>query len=519
MAGQACLNVQRDVVQTVCASECLPTVPSVAMHVVTLCSDADVGFPELASCVSADTALAAKLLRMSNSVLFAGRTKVTTIRGALVRLGLKVTRIATLGFSIATETKDKAPAGFDIDRFWRHALTTASAARIVAQSIRLPKADDAFADGLLQDVGILAFQCTLPEEYGAVLEAQRAAPTRELHEIERETFGATHMDVGSEVLRTWRIPSEIHEPIRFHHCPEAAKAGGRSEATVEMARLLCLGAFIGRLFNDPAKGIMHETVIRMAEREFHLSEQATVIVLEKVESAVKETARIFSVEGESVSSYTEIQAQAGREIARIAIEMDAEVRHREAEIDEDEQKIRQLTQDNEELRTRATVDELTGLLVRREFVARFGKELSRSHRYDLGLGLLMIDVDRFKSVNDTYGHPAGDQILKELGRSLRDSIRQSDMAGRYGGEEFVVLLPQADIASTLEAAERLRLGIAEASKDWHEEIEGVTVSVGAVHCRPGSEKVTTGALFEQADQALYAAKSAGRNCTRYSSRE
>ena len=508
-------ETRNDVLETVCSSERLPTTPGVAVRVISLCGDPDVSLSRLASCISADTALTAKLLRTANSSLFAGRTKITSVHRAVVRLGLKVTRVATLAFSLATEIQKRPPADFDIERFWRHSLTTASAARILAEATRLPRADDAFADGLLQDVGVLALQCALPEEYAKVLAEQQAEPVKELYRIEAEKLGVTHMEVGSRLLSNWNIPSEIYEPIRYHHCPDDAKWNGHAAHTMAMARILCLGAFIARLFNDPAKGVMKETVTHMAGRQFRLSEQAVTLILENVGSAVHEMASLFGVDPATMPDCAAIQAQASREIAEIAAGMGAETRQREAEATRSAEQLRQLTADNETLREKAAYDDLTGVLGRGEFMQRFEAELTRARRHKLGIALLLLDLDRFKFVNDTFGHQAGDAILQSLAKYLSQSIRQSDSVGRYGGDEFIVLLVQPEVESTWEAAERLRLGIAKASREWREDLCSVTVSIGAVCAQSISATMTTSSLVGAADKCLYSAKAAGRNRTHY----
>ena len=510
-------ETRNNVLETVCSSERLPTTPGVAVRVISLCGDPDVSLSGLASCISADTALTAKLLRTANSSLFAGRSKITSVHGAIVRLGLKVTRVATLAFSLATEIQRKPPTDFDIERFWRHALTTASAARILAEAIRLPGADDAFADGLLQDVGVLAFQCALPEEYAKVLEEQQAQPVKELYRIEAEKIGVTHMEVGSRLLSNWHIPSEIYEPIRYHHCPDDAKWNGHAAHTMAMARILCLGAFIARLFNDPAKGVMKETVTHMAGRQFKLSEQTVTSMLENVGNAVHEMASVFGVDPATMPAYPDIQAQAGREIAQIVAGMGAETCRHEAEATRSAEQLRQLTADNEALREKAAYDGLTGVLARAEFMQRFEAELARARRHRLGVALLLLDLDRLKSVNDTFGHQAGDVILQSLAKYISQSIRESDSVGRYGGDEFIVLLVQPEVESTWEAAERLRMGIAETSKEWREDLCSVTVSIGAVCARSISENTSTSSLLAAADKSLYSAKAAGRNRTHYAS--
>jgi len=506
---------QSDILSKVCSSDKLPSVPGVAMHVITISADPNVDFGELTACVSADPALAAKLLRMANSSLFASRSRITTVRNALVRLGVKVTRIAVLSFSLAMEVEKKAPEGFDMDRFWRHALATASAAKIFAQAARFARTDDAFANGLLQDVGVLAFQCTIPEEYATVLAVGRAEPGRELASIEEEKLSTTHMEVGSVLLKSWKLPAEMYEPIFHHHAPDVLQKSGKNSDALTMARLLHLGARVGRLFNDPAKGILLDSIIRQAKRDFDLSEDATLLNLEKVQNAVRETASIFSIDEKSVESYAEIQAQASHEIARIAVEMDAESRSHQEEAVREAERLEKLEADNESLRHAAAYDGLTGLLVRREFMKHVDQELNRARRHDLGIGLLLADVDNFKRVNDTFGHLAGDVVLQNLGQYLAKAIRTSDIVARYGGEEFVALLPHSGIESALEVAERLRLGVAENSAGWYKELGQVTISVGAIHISPARMEINAEGLIAEADKCLYAAKDAGRNCTRY----
>lgn len=162
----------------------------------------------------------------------------------------------------------------------------------------------------------------------------------------------------------------------------------------------------------------------------------------------------------------------------------------------------------EELVTRANHDGLTGLLNYREFQERLRQEVERAHRYGHPLSLLMLDLDHFKEVNDTYGHVEGDAVLKTLGKILQDFFRSTDVVARWGGEEFALLLPHVGLESAQEVAERLRFVI----EGHHFVIGGqripVTVSIG-VSALGEEMKVVT--LVESSDRALYAAKLAGRN--------
>ncbi|MDP1691078.1 MAG: GGDEF domain-containing protein [Burkholderiaceae bacterium] len=160
----------------------------------------------------------------------------------------------------------------------------------------------------------------------------------------------------------------------------------------------------------------------------------------------------------------------------------------------------------------ATRDELTGLYNRRQFLVLADREWSRCRRYDMAAALLMIDVDLFKRVNDEHGHLAGDLMLREIARAAGDTLRQPDLLGRFGGEEFVVFLPHADPLGAIDAAERIRERVARLCFEWKGQAVRATVSIGVATFDLTHDSLA--ALIQDADMALYAAKDAGRNCVR-----
>jgi diguanylate cyclase (GGDEF)-like protein len=156
----------------------------------------------------------------------------------------------------------------------------------------------------------------------------------------------------------------------------------------------------------------------------------------------------------------------------------------------------------------ALTDPLTGIGNRAAMQSSGWSQIELAHRHELPLSLLLIDIDHFKRINDTYGHAKGDAVLKLLARTVARATRRSDHVFRYGGEEFVVLLGHTDLAGAEIMAERIRILVA-GSRDLHREIEeGVTVSVGVGTLRAQDTLET---LCERADRALYLAKRGGRN--------
>ena len=162
----------------------------------------------------------------------------------------------------------------------------------------------------------------------------------------------------------------------------------------------------------------------------------------------------------------------------------------------------------EEMRRLAITDDLTGLCNRRHFLERLQGEIDRARRYALPFGLLFIDIDSFKELNDSFGHQVGDRVLAELGTILKHWARSSDLVARYGGEEFVVLLPMTDKARSQIAAERLRTCI---EKHVFYRRKKLTVSVGVAGFPTDGDTVER--LLGCVDEALYLAKNTGRNRT------
>jgi diguanylate cyclase (GGDEF)-like protein len=164
----------------------------------------------------------------------------------------------------------------------------------------------------------------------------------------------------------------------------------------------------------------------------------------------------------------------------------------------------------ETLRRAAVRDSLTGLLNHREFYRRLTDEIARAEREQSPLSVLMLDLDNFKGVNDSYGHLRGDTVLREVASVITRSVREEDVVARYAGDEFSVILPGAVEADAVRIAERLRTGcegvMQAAELDGNDEL---TLSIGVVTRRPG--EYTSNYTVELADMALYRAKETGRD--------
>jgi diguanylate cyclase (GGDEF)-like protein len=163
----------------------------------------------------------------------------------------------------------------------------------------------------------------------------------------------------------------------------------------------------------------------------------------------------------------------------------------------------------EALRAEATRDHLTGLWNRRMVFGQLGREVRRANHERRTLAVVMADLDHFKSINDSHGHTAGDAVLKEAAQRMRSALRDYDFIGRYGGEEFLILLPGCDVEAARDVAERVRVNVSSEPIAAGNATVTVTVSLGVACTEPGCE--TANGLIEAADAALYRAKASGRN--------
>jgi diguanylate cyclase len=189
-------------------------------------------------------------------------------------------------------------------------------------------------------------------------------------------------------------------------------------------------------------------------------------------------------------------------------QLDERLNHMTSRLKAVEQESTHLRAHLRQRRVEAMRDPLTGIANRLAFEERLAREYARCKRHGHPLSLLVLDVDHFKSINDGYGHKAGDRALKLIARQLRGNLRESDFLGRYGGEEFVALLPDTPHEGVAGVAEKLRLAIENSDFHHHGKKVPVTISIGYAHFLTGERSED---VFQRADEALYRAKAEGRN--------
>lgn len=472
----------------------LPSPPGVALQILRLCQDENVSIGALADTLATDPAVALRLLKYANSALFGGGKEITSIRDAVLMMGLRSVRVMALSFSLVNSKDSRACAEFDFDRFWAHSVACAAAARDLTIRPRVVFPEEAFSAGLLSHIGKMVFAIGVAEQYPAVLQVSGGTLGRtERHEA--ACLGCSHYDLGADLLIEWGLPQRMSDVIRAQYHPDMFE---RESDLGRFANLLRVATDVGDIICQAAPDYILATRRQAIVNSGLLVEEELDSFLQVVRKDFDELALTLSVKKGLLPSPDELQAKAGAMLTELSLSAQLQTEAVERE--------------NRGLQQKAATDELTGVANRRAFDERLAQSLDESRRTGDPLALVILDIDNFKKFNDTYGHQTGDAVLRTVSAALSKALRDVDVLARYGGEEFGIVLPNADRLLTAQLCVKLRRAVELCAVEYGGKAHRVTVSVGAALAPIPLGDCTGKMLIEVADAQLYAAKAKGRNC-------
>ena len=481
----------------------LPSPPAIAVRILDLVKQDKASFKELGDLIQADIALTGRILRLANSGAYAPPKKIGNIATAVAILGENVLKNIALSFVIAETFERPKGEYFDMSRLWRRSITAAVAGQLLSTAIGF-KSDDIFITTLLQDIGIAAMFLIRKNDYLAVLD-EKSVTNLPVTTIERQIFDFDHQEVGAALLKMWGLPESIYLPVRYHHDVESAPLELR-----QLCQVIRTSDRLAAVYCGTSSVRNVRRVKEMLAKTFDFDETRSMQLIDSVAQKSGEILSQFHIESGQTLSYSEILQKANQELSRLNFSCQTLlIEFKEAQ-QRGEILAAALKAANAKLHDAAFRDELTDLYNHRFFQEALASELASAERYRHTASLVMFDVDNFKAINDTYGHRGGDTVLREIGRFLRRTTRASDTAARYGGDEFVVLMPETNLDGALIRADLICSGIGAVPVEADGFKINVTVSVGVAVHHPGSpiDKYT---LIDLADQAMYQSKKDGRN--------
>ena len=489
----------------------LPSLPMVAIEIVKLFHDPHSSNQALIAIVRKDPAIVVRLLKTANSSRYGSRNQVTDLMRAVNMLGRATTASLVLSFSLARQSMEASGYLEYFRQLWLRSFVQATAAEVLAAQFGSPAfLGDCYTTNLLAGLGKLALLRAEPEKYVQILKtaAEKNAP---LTRIEQEVLGFTHCTLSSLLLQQMGLPERCHNAIRGISDPFITD----SEADAKMSPLVQ----ITRVADATASLICDDAVavaiveLRGTFGELKLPKLFSLEqLIDQVKQQLESSANMFDINPPKMPSASDVLQDALDQLSRYAIMVN--------DVEQAVDVPSELLEENGRLKRRVTdllqvsrMDALTGVCNRAFFAQRLQEQIALHRVRGQSIGLAVVDIDHFKQVNDAHGHQAGDAALKLIAETLTCLMRETDLVGRYGGEEFVVLLEDATPEGMAIVGERIRAGIEAAVVSFEGQQIPVTASVGlAEGCVQGIEDEFGRRLFALADAAMYRAKNSGRNC-------
>lgn len=473
----------------------MPSSPALAARILELAEKPDSTVDQFADLIQIDPALAARLLKMTNSAAFGQRQEVTSIQRAVSLLGINRVRTVSLGFQLVGHLDRLGGCPFDMERFWQHSLLRACLGREFAELVVPACADEAFLIGLMQDCGMVLLVQLLGKSYADLCQNEALSP-RSFHAAENRRFPYNHAQAAGALAREWNLPELIVTNVEQHHVEPLL-----AQTPTDTDRLRCLTYLIGSVSLSKTEHIDTASVLsQFARLHLNLGSDDIGRGLDGAAEAYAEMAGILQSVVPDNLDVTELLSRANDHLTSSV----------ESERHESSQQQAQLESALGHYRERAARDPLTDVLNRGAMNEAIAASVQQARRSGDAITMMFLDLDNFKKLNDTFGHHAGDEVLKGVARTLKGRVTHGGLVGRYGGEEFVLTVIGLTECEARQLADEILIGVRETRFPELALPGPVTCSLGAVWGVPESD-MAVASLVQAADELMYQAKRSGKN--------
>ncbi len=475
-----------------------PSPSRVATEIISLARDPDIEMSKVAQAVGRDPAMTAKILRIANSAFYAQRRPSQNLRQALVIIGLNAALTLALSFSLVSSMRAMRPAGIDYPRFWRRALVGATAARAFCEAAKMGHPEDVFLAALLQDMAVLAIDRASRDFYSRL---PPAATHADWITYEQQELGKDHAGYSAMLLRSWNLPERICNAVERSHSPQILPKGSDD---ARFASCVALGSDLAEAVLSSERTTALGNLTKRAEQLLEMSHEQFNDVVARVLKLIPETEELYETRLIEADDAENLLAEARELLAVRNLQALQEVSALQATTSV-------LLTRTEEAEDSSRRDALTGALNRPWLDRLLDREFTQAVVFGRDLSIAHVDLDRFRTTNDKHGTEVGDRVLRSCARVLQSCVRGSDLVARFGGEEFMIVLPGADHEIAQQVAARVLKALATTDHDPETGNVTITASIGIATYTPRHRFPSTLAMLEAADHALYAAKLCGRN--------
>ncbi|MFC3285162.1 sensor domain-containing diguanylate cyclase [Litchfieldella rifensis] len=475
------------------ACSTLPSLPDVVMRVIALAKAPDTSLHELARCLERDPALTLRLLSLANSVFHSQAREVASCLEAVSRLGIDATLSVALGFGLAQRRDSSEATRLDLDHFWQRALISALAGHRLAMQTGRPDAGSVFTIALLQDIGMLALDTAASDIYGDIVSDTHDHAV--IIERERQLLGCDHALVGAWLAERWGLPERLVDGIAASH--------GSFDTQPPRDGCIIAAALIADAWLSTTPAHLFAELLPSLPQHLDLDTANLRELITTLQDDLPTIAQLF-----------EITLPPGFDAQQLLLEakqvLHAHNQRLNAQLLTQCQEMERLRNHQAQLDRRIRFDALTGLYNRAYLEELLEAHFLSARKKRTSLAVVFIDLDHFKRLNDCHGHRLGDEVLQNFAELLRGQLCDRVQGGRYGGEEFLLILPETSQEFAVLVAETLCRRLADTPMAWLDgEPVHVTASLGIAHME-GDDYDNARDLIHAADQGMYMAKRGGR---------
>ena len=481
----------------------LPILPSVAEKIIEASKNPHITLAEVTSIISSDPALTEKLLKIANSPIYSRRRSVNNLREALTLLGFNAALTIALSFTLVNAIKTSPEHQARYEDYWKRSILSAAVARLLGVKLGLPKVEDLFLVGLLQDIGILVIDCLPTSPYAQYGEEHINHDERV--KAEQAALSVEHAQVGAWLLKSWELPERLVDAVLYSHSLNK-KVLQEQNTDVTFHYCLNFSGVIADIWLDETPKELMDTTMDALKMFLGLDKTEFNKFLLDLNNELPGISALFEVELIDIAERDRLLDEARELLLDRSVYFTRRSENERREVENISEKVQQLEKLNQ-------IDHLTGIFNRRHFEQLLDEEFDCANMNKWPLSLALIDIDSFKVVNDTYGHLAGDEVLKQLATFFEENIRETDVLARYGGDEFILMLPGSTSAIALGLISRLLTAFSEIrgiKVNGKEVVTTISIGVATHIDRHNFDNVKE--LISAADEALYKAKQAGKDC-------
>lgn len=476
----------------------LPTLPAVALKIIDASKNPDISLHEVTSIISGDPALAIKLMKIANSPLYSQRRSLNNLREALTLLGFDASLTIALSFTLLQALGGEK----NHEDYWKRSILSASIARMLGKKLHVARLEDLFLAGLLQDIGILVLQSLknsiYPEGVDNLTHSDRI-------KLEEQDLGVEHSHVGAWLLKSWNLPEYLINSALYSHALNT-KTPNQNKDEDYFHYCVSLSGNLADIWLSDNPGELLLSNLEVTKIILNINNDELNDIIVDIDVSLPEISTMFDI---LLIGNTERQKVIS-EAKELLLERSL---HTIKQSENDRQHIDNITDKVEKIEEESRLDHLTGAYTRQYIDHLLEVEFKESSANCWPLSVAFIDVDDFKSINDVYGHLAGDEVLKSISSFFLNNTRRTDFTARFGGDEFLLMLPGATSKVAQSLIERLLVLFKDEVKTRvKDEDINVSVSIGIATHVGEHNFDSLKDLIDAADKALYKAKSEGKSC-------